>query len=114
MTNHDRYAATRIASGAGQLTSATDATADALTDREPELWLEHGILPSAEPAATGRMNAASLIGRAVLRLRLFWGWSQTEVERRSGVDQTSISRLERGVHPGLYIGSAFRVLEALR
>ncbi len=42
-------------------------------------------------------KAMEKIGRAVLRLRLYRGWSQMDLERGSRVDQTTISRLERGV-----------------
>ena len=59
-------------------------------------------------------GALAKIGRGVLRLRLFWGWSQAELERRSGVDQTTISRLERGVQRGLCIRKLGAILDALR
>jgi transcriptional regulator with XRE-family HTH domain len=61
-----------------------------------------------------RPAAISTIGRGILRLRLFWGWSQAELERRSGVDQTTISRLERGLQRGLSIRRLAAILDALR
>ncbi len=60
-----------------------------------------------------RPKALAKIGRGVLRMRLFWGWSQAELERRSGVDQTTISRLERGVQRGLSIRRLGKILDAL-
>jgi transcriptional regulator with XRE-family HTH domain len=54
------------------------------------------------------------LGRAVLRLRLYTGWSQLDLERASGVDQSTISRLERGVQRGLSIRRLARILDALR
>jgi transcriptional regulator with XRE-family HTH domain len=59
-------------------------------------------------------RALAKIGRGVLRLRLYWGWSQKELERRSGVDQTTISRLEHGIQRGLSIRKLGRILDALR
>jgi transcriptional regulator with XRE-family HTH domain len=53
------------------------------------------------------------IGRAVLRLRLYYGWSQRDLEHRAQVDQTTISRLERGVLRGLSIRRLAAILDAL-
>jgi transcriptional regulator with XRE-family HTH domain len=53
------------------------------------------------------------IGRATLRLRLYRHWRQRDVEAATGIDQTTISRLERGQHPGLSIGRLAAVLDAL-
>ena len=63
---------------------------------------------------SAREGAMVMIGRAVLRLRLYRGWSQKDVERSSGVDQTTISRLERGTQRGLSIRRLGRILDALR
>jgi transcriptional regulator with XRE-family HTH domain len=60
-----------------------------------------------------RPTSLEKIGRAVLRLRLWYGWSQATLESRSGVDQTTISRLERGRHPGINIKVLSKVLDAL-
>jgi transcriptional regulator with XRE-family HTH domain len=57
--------------------------------------------------------ALAKLGRAVLRLRLYWHWSQKELEARSGVDQTTISRLERGAQRGLSIRRLAAILDAL-
>ena len=54
------------------------------------------------------------LGLGVLRLRLYMGWSQAELERRSGVDQTTISRLERGRQRGLSSRRLCAILRALR
>jgi transcriptional regulator with XRE-family HTH domain len=63
--------------------------------------------PPVTPAAT------ALIGRAVLRMRLYRGWRQSDLELRSGVDQTTISRLERGRRRGLSILRLAAILDAL-
>ena len=53
------------------------------------------------------------IGRAVLRLRLYHGWSQRDLEHKSRVDQTTICRLERGEQRGLSIRRLAAILDAL-
>jgi transcriptional regulator with XRE-family HTH domain len=68
----------------------------------------------AERAAPTRPNALAKIGRAILRLRLYLGWSQAELEHRSKVDQTTISRLERGRQGGLNIRRLAAILDALQ
>jgi transcriptional regulator with XRE-family HTH domain len=60
-----------------------------------------------------RPTAMEKIGRGVLRLRLYLGWSQATLEAKSGVDQTTISRLERGLQTGLSIRRLAAVLDAL-
>lgn len=60
-----------------------------------------------------RPRAMAKIGRAVLRLRLYMGWSQMDLERSSGVDQTTISRLERGKQRGLSVRRLAAILDAL-
>jgi Predicted transcriptional regulators len=60
-----------------------------------------------------RRRSLAKIGRAVLRLRLYRGWSQQDLEARSGVDQTTISRLERGTQRGLSIRRLAAILDAL-
>ncbi len=61
-----------------------------------------------------KLTVEQMLGRAVLRLRLYWGWSQTELERRSGVDQTTISRFESGRQRGLSLRRLAAILRALR
>ena len=79
---------------------------DLPVDLDDPVYVERA--PAARPTAMAKM------GRAILRLRLFWGWSQQELEARSGVDQTTISRLERGVQHGLSIRRLAAILDALR
>lgn len=55
-----------------------------------------------------------MIGRGVLRLRLYHGWSQRLLERKAKVDQTTISRLENGKQHGLSIRKLAAILDALQ
>jgi transcriptional regulator with XRE-family HTH domain len=48
-----------------------------------------------------------------MQLRLYHGWSQATLEHRSHVDQTTISRLERGQQRGLSIRRLAAILDAL-
>ena len=72
--------------------------------------------PVAVPAAIAARRHAILVelGRAALRLRLFLGWTQHDLEIRSGVDQTTISRFERGRQGGMSILCLAAILEALK
>lgn len=70
--------------------------------------------PGESPTQVVRLTVEEKIGRAVLRLRLYWGWSQAELGRRSGVDQTTISRLESGRQRGLSLRRLAAILRALR
>jgi transcriptional regulator with XRE-family HTH domain len=54
------------------------------------------------------------IGRQLLRLRLYWGWTDAEVGRRAKLSQSTISRLERGVQAGISMGRLTLVMQALR
>jgi transcriptional regulator with XRE-family HTH domain len=83
-------------------------------DNPDDLWLRLGILPSATDRADDALTVDELIGLGVLRCRLHWGWSQKELERRSGVDQSTISRLEHGLQKGLSLRRLFAILKALR
>jgi transcriptional regulator with XRE-family HTH domain len=60
-----------------------------------------------------RPKAIDQIGRAVLQLRLYLGWRQVDVEARAGVDQTTVSRLERGLQKGLSLRKLAAILDAL-
>lgn len=62
---------------------------------------------------TERPTALAKIGREILRLRLFYGWSQAGLGRRARLSQGTISRLERGVQRGLCIRRLAAVMEAL-
>jgi len=71
-------------------------------------------LPTTTPRVIARRRAVlAELGRAHLRLRIFRGWSQVDVERRAGVDQTTISRFERGDEQGLSIHRLAAMLEAI-
>jgi transcriptional regulator with XRE-family HTH domain len=67
-----------------------------------------------DTASPPRKTQMAKIGRELLRLRLYWGWSQAEVGRRAKVSQSTISRLERGVQRGISIGRLTLVMQALR
>jgi transcriptional regulator with XRE-family HTH domain len=54
-----------------------------------------------------------LIGAAVRRRRERLGWSQRELERRTRVDQTTISRLENGRRVGLRLARLARLVAVL-
>ena len=81
---------------------------------EPGAWADdtwiRAIL-AAEDRAARRLPAEALLGRGLLRLRLYLGWSQRDVERASGVDQSTLSRLETG--NAANVGSA-RICAVLR
>jgi transcriptional regulator with XRE-family HTH domain len=62
------------------------------------------------------MNISSLAGdagRIVRSARLAIGWTQRELGRRSGVAQTAISRLERGLPSALDLDAIQRIATAL-
>lgn len=78
------------------------------------IGMDSGAEEWTPPEPIRRHPAMAKLGRAVLRLRLYWGWSQQTLEARSGVDQTTISRLERGTQRGLSIRRLAAILDALR
>jgi transcriptional regulator with XRE-family HTH domain len=75
-------------------------------------FIESGVIPFEPKPETAPV--AERLGLAVLRLRLYRGWSQAQLERASGVDQTLISRFERGKVPGLAMRRLYAILKALR
>jgi transcriptional regulator with XRE-family HTH domain len=75
-------------------------------------WLR--ALLAAEARAARRLPAEQLLGRGLLQLRLFIGWSQMDVERKSGVDQSTISRLETGTAANVGSARICRILRALQ
>ena len=79
---------------------------------EYDAWLR--ALVAAEARAATRLPAEQLLGRGLLRLRLFIGWSQMDVERSSGVDQSTISRLETGTAANVGSARICRILRALQ
>jgi transcriptional regulator with XRE-family HTH domain len=78
----------------------------------PPAWAPPDVVPRA--LAARRQTMLDEIGRAVLQLRLLRRWTQRDVEMGSGVDQTTISRLERGRQRGLSILALAAILEALK
>jgi transcriptional regulator with XRE-family HTH domain len=94
-----------IESGGGQ--AAPDE--DQFDDPAGRAWL--ATLLAAAARAASRLSAEELLGRGLLRLRLYLGWSQRAIERVSGVDQSTISRLETG--HAANVGSA-RICAILR
>jgi transcriptional regulator with XRE-family HTH domain len=46
-------------------------------------------------------------------VRLAKGWTQEELARRSGVDQSTISRIENGLTRGVGLGIVERLADAL-
>ncbi len=60
------------------------------------------LLPEADPRI---VDAVSTLGRAVRLAWLDLGLSQEALEALAGVDQTAISRLERGLAPHFPVGA---------
>jgi DNA-binding Xre family transcriptional regulator len=54
-----------------------------------------------------------LLGSAVKMRRMTIRWSQRDLERACGVDQTVISRLENGVLPGIRFSRFARLVAAM-
>jgi transcriptional regulator with XRE-family HTH domain len=90
MTGTDRDLRIGIDSRAGQ----RDTDEPSLEPDLDETWL--AALLATEARAASRLTAEEMLGRALLRLRLYLGWSQRDVERASRVDQSTICRLETG------------------
>jgi transcriptional regulator with XRE-family HTH domain len=90
MTDLDRDAPMGIEPRGGEV----DTDADLEPAHPDPIWL--AAIIATETRAAGWLGADELLGRGLLRLRLYLGWSQRDVERRSGVDQSTISRLETG------------------
>lgn len=53
------------------------------------------------PRDPEQQDGFDAIGRLVLRRRVWLGWSQRYLESQSGVDQTTLSRIENGKQYGL-------------
>ena len=94
------------------------ATQTNLDEPSPTAWWDRALVGDAPggspPAGIAKPTVEARIGHAVLRLRLYWGWSQRELQRRSGVHQSQISRLESGSQHGLSTRRLFAILRALR
>jgi len=61
-------------------------------------------------AVTAR--TAAQIGESLRRRRKLLGWSQEELDRRSGIKQKNLSAIENGAE-GVRLGTIFRLLAAL-
>jgi len=104
LPHRSEYASTCIDSRAGDQDDSVEQEVDVA-------FVETGIIPF-EP----KPNAVPIeerLGLALLRLRMYRGWSQAMLERVSGVDQTLISRFERGKVPGLAMRRLYAMLKAL-
>ena len=85
---------------------------DELEPRPDLAWL--AALVAAEARAAARLTPEEMLGRGLLRLRLYIGWSQRDPERRSGVDQTTICRIETGHAANVGSARLCAILRALR
>jgi transcriptional regulator with XRE-family HTH domain len=54
-----------------------------------------------------------LLGGAVKRRRQAIGWSQRDLQRASGLNQSAISRLERGILSGIRFSTFARVVASM-
>src|SRR3954454_2014178 len=52
-------------------------------------------------------------GDAIRQLRRHYGWMQRALARRSGISQSTISRLEAGLAPGMCVVWVSRLLAAM-
>jgi transcriptional regulator with XRE-family HTH domain len=81
-----------------------DEAVDWLTDRQ------------ADPDVGPRPRVPTTeerFGQAILRLRLYRGWTQRDVQRACGVHQSQISRLEAGRSRGLSMRRVYAILRVL-
>ena len=97
-----------IDSGAAQAATAGDEL-----EPGPDMgWL--AALTVVEARAAAWLTTEEMLGRGILRLRLYIGWSQRELERKSGVDQSTICRLETGHAANVGSARLCAILRALR
>jgi len=66
------------------------------------------------PLSDGQLAGLRLLGSQLRRARLNRGWSQRNLEWVSGVDQTTISRLENGRLRSLRLARIAELMLALR
>ena len=71
-------------------------------------WHEWERDPDPEVCA-----ALERLGAQLIRLRAEAGWSQRDLAARCGLDQSTISRIERGRAPGMRLASFARIIRAL-
>jgi len=94
------------------------ATAGAAASAADNLdqWIDHGdivLFASAERDRVAEFTVEELFGRAILRLRPYFGWSQRELGRRARLHQSTISRVESGKQAGLSLKRLFAICKAL-
>jgi transcriptional regulator with XRE-family HTH domain len=65
------------------------------------------------PRDPQQQQGFELFGRMLRRRRVFLGWTQRQLEARSGLDQTVISRLENGKQYGLRWSKLAELISAL-
>jgi len=111
------YAVNVIANGGGKhAVGAVSSDGDSTVD-PAEGAIDDGLaslFATRRSARAERQGAvAARFGQAVLRLRLFRGWTQKDVERASGVHQSQVSRLETGRQLGLSTRRVFAILQVL-
>lgn len=92
---------------------ASEGIADEGEVRDLERWIETGVLPFSETDDPPIRKVEERFGDAILRLRLYRGWSQRDLQGRSGVHQSQISRLESRPQRGLSSRRLFAILRAL-
>ena len=68
---------------------------------------------NGRPLSPREVQGLRLLGDQLRRARLGNGWSQRRLERMSGVDQTTISRLENGKLPSLRLARIVDLMQAL-
>src|SRR5215510_9750078 len=68
---------------------------------------------TGRPLTAREMAGLRHIGSQLRRARLGNGWSQRRLERLSGVDQTTISRLENGQLASLRLARIADLMQAL-
>jgi transcriptional regulator with XRE-family HTH domain len=112
MTNSDRDLRIGINPAGGQAATVEPAN----RERPGETWLAALVAAEARAAEVRatRLTAEEMLGRGLLRLRLYNGWSQRHLERVSGVDQSTICRLETGNAANVGSARICSILRALR
>lgn len=93
---------------------ATETDAGALEHEIDDFSIDSPAesLESAAPVRQ-KLTVEERFGQAVMRLRLYQGWSQRDLQRTCGVHQSQISRLESGQQRGLSSRRIFAILCAL-
>ena len=75
--------------------------------------LQSGVPYTFRPHERRVIGAQVALGRAIQRARMSQLLSQEALEARSKIDQSTISRLERGLAPGLRLDRLAQVLAGL-